>query len=195
MMKTYELIRTGCFTVVAGFAGMFLPAALFAVEGESQLSGQLTKIEGDRYTVHGDQGKDVTVRVTKDTNIICASGKGNKLSTGQESGKEHQEIPPTPHMEKQAKQGKGGSVVMPSEGQAEPGALSKDPSKLKDVVGSTDPKANEDVAKGSGFALGSKEDCGFKVGDHVKIEASDTDTATTIQQLSQPAKASGKSHK
>jgi hypothetical protein len=60
-------------------------------------------------------------------------------------------------MEKQAKQGKGGSVVMPSEGQAQPGALSKDPSKLKDVVGSTDPKANEDVAKGSGFALGSKE--------------------------------------
>jgi hypothetical protein len=30
------------------------------------------------------------------------------MSTGQESGKEHQEIPPTPHMEQQAKQGKGG---------------------------------------------------------------------------------------
>jgi hypothetical protein len=189
-MKTHR-----CCTMAAALVGMALPAALWAVEGESQLSGQLTKIEGDRYTVHGDQGKDVTVRVTKDTNIICTSGKGNRMSTGQESGKEHQEIPPTPHMEKQAKQGKGGSVVMPSEGQAEPGALSKDPSKHKDVVGSTDPKANEDVAKGSGFALGNKEDCGFKVGDHVKIEASDTDTATTIQQLSQPARASGKSHK
>ena len=94
--------------------------------------------------------------------------------------------------EKQAKQDKAGSGVMPSEGQAEPGALSKDPSKHKDdVVGSTDPKANEDAAKGSGFALGSKEDCGFKVGDHI----SDTDTATTLQQLSRPAKASGKSHR
>ena len=72
------------------------------------------------------------------------------------------------------------------------GALSKDPSKHKDdVVGSTDPKANEDAAKGSGFALGSKEDCGFKVGDHI----SDTDTATTLQQLSWPAKAPGKSHR
>ncbi|MGC3972810.1 MAG: hypothetical protein QM771_00295 [Nitrospira sp.] len=56
---------------------------------------------------------------------------------------------------------------------------------MKDVVGSTDPKANEDVARGSGFAIGNKEDCGFKVGDRVKIEASDTDTATTIQQVSQ----------
>ena len=184
-MRIHRSIMTGSFTIAAACVGMLLPAALFAVEGESQLSGELTKIEGDRYTVHGDLGKDVTVRVTKDTNVICASGKGNRMSTGQESGKEHQEIPPTPHMEKQARKGKGGSVVMPSEGQAEPGALSKDPSKLKDVVGSTDPKANEDVAKGSGFALGSKDECGFKVGDHVKIETSDTDTATTIQQMSQ----------
>ena len=183
-MKTHRSIITGRFTMASALVGMALPAALGAVEGESQLSGQLTKIEGDRYTVHGDQGKDVTVRITKDTNIICASGKGNRISTGQESGKEHQEIPPTPHMEKQAKQGKGGSVVMPSEGQAEQGALSNDPSKHKDVVGSTDPKANEDVAKGSGFAIGSKEGCAFKVGDQVKIEASDTDTATTIHQVS-----------
>jgi hypothetical protein len=170
-----------------------LPHGVLAVEGPAQLSGELTKIEGDRYTVHGDQGMDVTVRVTKDTNIICASGGDSRMSTGQESGKEHEEIPPTPHMEKQAKQGKGGSVVMPSEGQQKPGALSKDPSKHKDVVGSTDPKANEDVAKGSGFALGSK-DCGFKVGDHVKIEASDTETATTIQQLSKAGHKAKKAH-
>ena len=114
------------------------------------------------------------------------------MSTGREAAQEHQEIPPTPHMEKQAKQGKSGSVGMPSEGQAEPGAFSKDPSKHKDVVGSTDPKANEDVAKGSGFAIGSKEGCAFKVGDHVKIEASDTDTATTIHQVSRTESGSGK---
>ena len=190
-MKTHQLTITGTLMMAAACVGMLMPGALLAVEGESQLAGELTKIDGDRYTVHGDLGKDVTVRVTKDTNIICASGKGTRMSTGQESGKEQQEIPPTPHMDKQAKQGKDGSVVMPSEGQAESGALSKDPSKLKDVVGSTDPKANEDVAKGSGFTLGSKEECGFKVGDHVKIETSDTDTATTIQQMSQ-SEASGK---
>jgi hypothetical protein len=165
-----------------------------AVEGAAQFSGELSKIEGDRYTLHGDQGKDITVRVTKDTNMICAGGKGSHMSTGQESAKEHQEIPPTPHMEKQAKEGKGGGVVMPSETPREPGALSKDPSKHKDVVGSTDPKANEDVAKGSGFALGSKQDCSFKVGDHVKIEASDTETATTIQQMSKSEHKGKKSH-
>jgi hypothetical protein len=170
---------------VASVAGLSLPPSLFAVEGESQLAGHITKIDGDRYTVHGDLGKEVTLRVTKDTNMICAGGKGSQMSTGRESAKEHQEIPPTPHMEKQAKQGKGsGGVVMPQGSQSEEGALSKDPSKLKDVVGSTDPKANEDVAKGSGFAIGSKEGCAFKVGDQVKIEASDTDTATTIQQVS-----------
>lgn len=161
-------------------------AAGFAMEGTPQVSGKITKIEGDRFTVHGDMGQDVTLRVTKNTNVICAAGKGNQMSTGREAAKEHQEIPPTPHMEKQAKDGKNSrGVVMPEETQSEPGKLSKDPSKLKDVVGSTDPKANEDVARGSGFAVGSKDACAFKVGDHVKIEASDTDTATTIHQVSQ----------
>ena len=165
---------------------MGLPASLFAMEGTPQLSGMVTKVEGDRFTVHGDLGEEVTLRVTKDTNVICAGGKGNQISTGREAAKEQQEIPPTPHMEKQAKQGTtSGGVVMPEETQSASGKLSKDPSKLKDVVGSTDPKANEDVAKGSGFAVGGKEGCLFKVGDQVKIEASDTDTATTIYQVSQ----------
>jgi hypothetical protein len=162
------------------------PASLFALEGPPQVLGKVTKIEGDRFTIHGDMGQDVTLRVTKNTNVICASGKGSQMSTGREAAKEHHEIAPTPHMEKQAKEGKtSGGVVMPEENQSEPGKLSKDPSKLKDVVGSTDPKANEDVARGSGFAIGSKEGCAFKVGDQVKIEASDTDTATTIHQVSQ----------
>jgi hypothetical protein len=177
-----------------GLLTLSLSPVASAVEGAPQFSGELTKIEGDRYTLHGDQGKDITVRVTKDTNMICGGGTGSHMSTGQESAKEHQEIPPTPHMEKQAKEGKGGGIVMPSETQKEPGALSKDPSKLKDVVGSTDPKANEDVAKGSGFALGSKENCHFKVGDHVKIEASDTETATTIQQVSRSDHKGKKAH-
>jgi hypothetical protein len=195
-MTRFDLRRVSKLQIgIVALLGLGIPSLLYAVEGESQIAGKIAKIEGDRYTVHGDQGKDVTLRVTKDTNIICASGKGSGMSTGQESGKEHQEIPPTPHMEKQAKEGKSGSVVMPEETQARSGALSKDPSQLKDVVGSTDPKANEDVAKGSGFALGSKGDCAFKVGDQVKIESSDTDTATTIQQMSTGSSKDKKSHK
>ena len=186
-------ILTLALAAAASLITMGLPAILFAVEGAGQIAGEVTKIEGDRFTVHGDLGQDVTLRVTKDTNVICAGGKGSQMSTGREGTKEHQEIPPTPHMEKQAKQGKtSGGVVMPEETQPKSGGLSKDPSKLKDVVGSTDPKANEDVAKGSGFAIGNKEGCDFKVGDHVKIEASDTDTATTILQVSQADSGSSK---
>ena len=103
-----------------GLYSLALAHLASAVEGTPQFYGELTKIEGDRYTLHGDQGKDITVRVTKDTNMICAGGTGSQMSTGQESGKEHQEIPPTPHMEKQAKEGKGGGVVMPSESQRSP---------------------------------------------------------------------------
>ena len=66
--------------------------------------------------------------------------------------------------------------------QKEIGALSKDPSKLKEVVGTTDSQAKEDVAKGSAFVVGGA-DCNFKQGDRVRIEASDMGTATTIKQL------------
>jgi len=152
--------------------------------GPETIIGKISRIQGDEYSIEGDRGQDISLRVTKDTNVVCAGGKGAQMSTSREASKEHQEIPPTPHMQEKAKQGHAsGSVVMPQETQPEVGALSKDPSKLKDVVGSTDPKANEDVAKGSGFVVGSKEGCAFKVGDHVKIEASDMGTATTIQQL------------
>ncbi len=174
------------FGTVMGILITGLPATLIAMVGDARVFGQVTKIEGDRFTVHGDLGQEITLRVTKDTNVICAGGKESRMSSGREAAKEHQEIPPTPHMQKQAEQGTSSrGVVMPEETQSEPGKLSKDPSQLKDVVGSTDPKANEDVAKGSGFAIESKEGCTFKVGDQVKVEASDTDTATTIHQVSQ----------
>ncbi len=47
-------------------------------------------------------------------------------------------------------------------------------------MGSTDQRANEDVARGSGFLVGQ---CAFKEGAHVRVEASDMGTATTIKQL------------
>jgi hypothetical protein len=116
------------------------------------------------------------------------------VSTGQEGAKEEKEIPPTPFMEQQAK--KDGKVLSEQEmmqqlhegsTQKEVGALAKDPSKLKEVVGTTDPKAKEDVDKGSAFVVG-EEDCKFKEGDQVRIEASDMGTATTIKQMQQAAK-------
>jgi hypothetical protein len=159
--------------------------------GPDIVVGKITKIQGEQYSIHGDRGQDITLRVTKDTNKICAKGEGTKFSTGQESAKEHHEIAPTPSMEKQGD--KAGQRLSEQEmmqrsredtSQKEVGALSKDPSKLKDVVGTTDPKANEDIARGSGFVVGGT-DCTFKAGDQVRIEASDMGTATTISQLSQ----------
>ena len=157
--------------------------------GPDIVVGTITKIQGEQYSVRGDRGQEISLRVTKDTNKICAGGTGTTFSTGQESGKEHQEIAPTPFMEQQAK--KDGKVLSEKEmmqqlhesgSQGEVGALSKDPSTLKDVVGTTDPSAKEDVAKGSGFTVGGK-DCHFKEGDQVRIEASDMGTATTVRQL------------
>jgi hypothetical protein len=157
--------------------------------GPDIVVGKITKIQGEQFSIKGDRGQEISLRVTKDTNKVCGEGQGTKVSTGQESAKEHQEIPPTPFMEKQA--GKGGKVLSEQEmmqqlhddgTQKEVGALSKDPSKLKDVVGTTDMKAKEDVAKGSAFVVGGVN-CKFKEGDQVRIEASDMGTVTTIKQL------------
>jgi hypothetical protein len=157
--------------------------------GPDIVEGKITKIDGEQFSIKGNRGQEISLRVTKDTNKVCGEGQGTQFSTGQEGTKEHQEIPPTPFMEQQA--GKGGKVLSEQEmmqqlhegsTQKEIGALSKDPSKLKDVVGTTDPKAKEDVAKGSAFVVGGK-DCKFKEGDLVRIEASDMGTATTIKQM------------
>ncbi|MCC2643425.1 MAG: exported protein of unknown function [Nitrospira sp.] len=167
--------------------------------GPDIIVGKISGIQGEQYSIEGDRGQQISLRVTKDTNLVCSEGQGTKFKTGQQSGKEHEEIPPTQFMEKQA--GKGDRVVSEQEmmqqlkesgTQEKVGALSKDPSKLKDVVGTTDPKANEDVAKGSGFVVGGKEGCQFKVGDQVRIEGSDMGTATTIQKVAMD-KSSGSS--
>jgi hypothetical protein len=158
--------------------------------GADIVVGKITNIQGEQYSIQGDRGQDITLRVTKDTNKVCAKGQGTQFATGQEGAKEQQEIAPTAAMEKQAGKGRQGAseqqkMQKSREGtsQKEAGALSKDPSKLKDVVGTTDPQAKEDVARGSGFVVGGK-DCAFKAGDQVRVEASDMGTATTITQLS-----------
>src|SRR5688572_23727032 len=73
--------------------------------GPDIIEGKITGIQGEQYSIRGDRGQDITLRVTKDTNKVCAKGQGTQFSTGQERAKEHQEIAPTTSMEKQA--GKG----------------------------------------------------------------------------------------
>jgi hypothetical protein len=156
--------------------------------GPEVIEGRITNIVGEQYTVHGDQGQDVTLRVTKDTNQVCTGGGSSKVTTGIESDKEHQEIAPTPFMKEQA--GKGGPPPtekqmmdqVRQDRQGQTGEITKDPSKHTGVVGSTDHKANEDLARGSGFKIG---ECQFKVGDHVRIEGADHGKATTIQTVSE----------
>ena len=160
--------------------------------GPDIIVGKISKIQGDQYSIRGDRGQEISLRVTKDTNLVCSEGKGAKFSTGQQSDKEHQEIAPTEFTEQQA--GKGGNAPSEKEmmqqlhesgTQKEVGQLSKDPSQLKDVVGTTDQSAKEDTAKGSGFVVGGQGGCNFKVGDQVRVEASDMGTATTIRQMAQ----------
>ncbi|HSS30487.1 MAG TPA: hypothetical protein VLL06_05670 [Nitrospiraceae bacterium] len=152
--------------------------------GPDIVLGQIVKIQGEQFSVKGDRGQEISLRVTKDTNKICGEGAGTNVSTGQDSANEQQEIPPTSYMDQQAAQ--GGKVLSEQDmlKQVHEGsrALSNDPNTLKEVVGSTDPNAKEDTARGSGFMVGGR-DCTFKEGDRVRIEASDMGTATTIKQL------------
>lgn len=174
-------------TNVKGQQGLGLPGSESSnviAGGPEIIEGEITGIQGEHFSIRGEHGQNITLRVTKNTNKVCAKSPGTQLSTGQEGAKEHQEIPPTASMEKQA--GIRGQVSKPSQQDVpstETGALSRDPNELKEMVGTTDATAREDVVRGSGFIVGGKE-CTFTPGDQVRIEASDMGTATTIKQIS-----------
>lgn len=155
--------------------------------GPEIIVGSIGKINGEEYTIQGDRGQDIRVRVTADTNKVCASSRQPQVSTGQKGVREHEEIPPTPFMEGQKSAQAQGSRAqgdrsrdaqdLKRHAEAPP---SRDPSDMKGTIGSTDSRANEDTARGSGFTIG---ECSFKEGDQVRVEASDMGTATTIKQL------------
>ena len=155
------------------------------VAGPEIILGSIKRIQGEEYTIEGDRGQHVRIRVTTDTNKVCPSSDQDKVSSGQEGVREHAEVPPTPHMQQQSREQKDHARSadrsdrkdLQQHATAPP---SRDPSQRKSTVGSTDPRANEDVARGSGFVVGQ---CAFKEGDQVRIEASDMGTATTIKQL------------
>jgi len=156
--------------------------------GPEIIVGSITKIQGEEYTIEGDEGQSVRIRITTDTNKVCPSSDQAKVSSGQEGVRERREIPPTPRMQQQSREKKDHSQRAEVSDQRDlqqhaTAPPSRDPSKMKGTVGSTDPRANEDVARGSGFQVGR---CAFKEGDHVQVEASDMGTATTIKQLLSP---------
>jgi hypothetical protein len=163
--------------------------------GPEIIIGSIQKIHGDNYTISGDLGQKIQIRVTADTNRVCASSQG-KVSSGQEGVRERAEIAPTPFMEHRKSSGEQGRTgeTQRSDDQQDlkrhaESPPSIDPSEVKARMGSTDPRANEDVARGSGFAVGG---CTFKEGDHVRVEASDMGTATTIKQLADSGRGSDK---
>ncbi len=154
--------------------------------GPEIITGSIRRIQGEEYTIEGDLGQNVRIRITKDTNKVCPSSDQAKVTSGQEGVRERAEVPPTPHMQQQQsreQQSKSRAAEKSDQRDLQQHATappSRDPSQRKATVGSTDPRANEDVARGSGFQVGQ---CAFKEGDHVRVEASDMGTATTIKQL------------
>lgn len=155
--------------------------------GPEIIIGAIQNIQGEKYTINGDRGQQVQIRVTSDTNKVCPSGGQPTVSSGQEGVSERDEIPPTPFMKDQSvsgtqsgaedTQGLNDQQDLKRHAESPP---SSDPSTMKARLGSTDPLANEDTARGSGFAVGG---CTFKKGDHVRVEASDMGMATTIKRL------------
>ena len=159
--------------------------------GPEILFGRIEKVEDNHFTVQGNDGQFMKLQLTKDTNMVCTSGSEAKLMTGRQDLPEQAEIPISPATEEQMKSHDPSRLDEqlnllnnPNRQQTEyeTPAPSKDPSTLKDVVGSTDQAANKDVARGSGFLIGGS-DCHFKPGDLVRIEASDVGTITTIASL------------
>ena len=159
--------------------------------GPEILVGRIEKIDGNDFLVQGDNGQFMKMQLTKDTNIVCPTGSETKLMTGRQNTQEQTEIAISPATEEQMKRHDPNRVDDqlnlqndPNRQQAEfeTAAPSLDPSTMNGVVGSTDQEANKDMARGSGFVVGST-DC-FKPGDHVRIEASDVGTITTIKKFS-----------
>lgn len=84
--------RTGIGSAVMTFAGLLAicgPAAAGSAKDQATgqqerpeaIFGTIDRIHAGEYSVKGDHGKDISFRITKDTNVIYTSGKGTQLST------------------------------------------------------------------------------------------------------------------
>ena len=153
--------------------------------GPEIIVGTIERIQGEEFAIREDGGQHVRLKVTKDTNKVCSASDGARVTTGQDQVRERSEIPPTPAMEEAAASSRSTREQQSHQQRAHEGVAAstpqQDPSEMKSVIGTTDPEAKKDVAKGSGFVVGP---CTFNIGDQVRVEGSDMGTVTTIKQLS-----------
>ena len=153
--------------------------------GPEIIVGTIEQIQGEEFAIREDGGQHVRLHVTKDTNKVCSDSDGARVTRGQEQVQERSEIPPTPATEEAAASSRSMQEQQSHQQRAQEGVAAstprQDPSEMKSVVGTTDPEAKKDVAKGSGFLVGA---CKFNIGDQVRVEGSDMGTVTTIKQLS-----------
>jgi hypothetical protein len=165
------------------------------------VEGQVLKVQGDDYLIRDFTGSEIHLRVNKDTNMDCATpgGQGATMSTGRHSD-DQGEIPPTSHMQEQMSSGQAGG----KEGARQQEQIGKEIVQGKDQKHSQSGMSGErvgdqsgtqtsstlgkdsggDIARGSGFTIGPKGGCAFKVGDKVKAEVSDLGTVLYIKSIS-----------
>ena len=164
------------------------------------VEGPILIIQGDDYVIKDATGSEVRVRVNKDTNVDCAtgSGQGTSMSTGRHAD-DQREIPPTSHMQermdqKQSRQSgseeqKGRDIVQQSKGEESQQQAGMTGERIGDQSGTQSKSAmgkdsGGDIARGSGFTIGSQGGCTFKTGDKVRAEVSDLGTVLFIKILS-----------
>jgi uncharacterized protein YdeI (BOF family) len=148
------------------------------------IEGEVLKIQGENYTIRDRSGGEVRVRVDNNTNMDCAMGqtKDAKMATGRQTAREDQEIPPTRGMQQRgalSEEQKGSQIIQeqqPQEQQERMGQQSGTQS--SSAMGQ---HSGGDIAKGSGFEVGSKSGCTFKTGDKVKAEVSDLGTVLFLK--------------
>lgn len=65
---------------------------VFAAENPREpIFGTIDHIQDEQFSISGDHGKQVDLRRTADTKVVCTSGGGSQLSTSREAVKD---IPP-----------------------------------------------------------------------------------------------------
>lgn len=130
----------------------------------------------------------------------CASsgGQGATMSTGRQAD-DQGEIPPTPHMQERmtqqqsqqsgSQEQKGKEIVQQSQQSTTGGERVGDQSgtQSRSAMGKD---SGGDIARGSGFTIGSKGGCAFKAGDQVRAEVSDLGTVLYIRYRSDQERGS-----
>jgi uncharacterized protein YdeI (BOF family) len=162
------------------------------------VEGPIMKVQGDDYIIRDSSGTEVRVRINKDTDMNCASGTGqaSTMSTGRQTD-DQREIPPTSHMqESMSGHQSGGQQSGRSQEQIgkdivqKQGATQQQSERVGDQSGTQSRSAmgkdsGGDIARGSGFTIGQKGSCAFKVGDKVRAEVSDLGTVLYVKYLSE----------